>query len=366
MKRWMICILLAVGWLLRVTGCMAEASGITLKLTPTTRISFTNAIPHYVYFDAEAENAEKLVIKLYKPNGNLAAYRTRKHVDQNKKAVRQTQVQLRKGETKKEGLNILFRSEIDTGIWRIEVTASAKKKESVTEVIEVDVQVPAPLELGQLEEVHNLLIGEEGNDPVEAEAGKIRFVAQNPKDATFTKEYWLSKKYDLRDTANAKCSRAVFSMALSYLGIDCTPVRVSELLWGEDVFYNFDPVCEKLGNVERLHGDLETLWEGYESGRASPVLLHFIYEGGEGMHALLLVSRDRLNPELFYAVTSSTPINTSLYPGGRWRDHVIPILIEDGIIGARIQSPMLDEYNKARIDEIWQWIRTDIPEADPD
>ena len=131
------------------------------------------------------------------------------------------------------------------------------------------------------------------------------------------------------------------------------------MLWGENILYTFDPVCEKLGNVVRVEGDLDTLWADYEAGIGSPVLLHFTYEGGEGMHALLLVSRDRLNPELFYCVTSSSPVDTSDYPDGKKREHVIPIIIEDGRLGAWIQSPMLRLYNKGKIDEIWQWRRTD-------
>ena len=206
-----------------------------------------------------------------------------------------------------------------------------------------------------------MLIGEDGDEALPAEEGKIRFVAQNPKDPSFVKEYWLSKKYDLREKSNKKCTRAVFSMALSYLGIDCTPVRMSDLLWGEEIIHTFDPVCEKLGNVERISGDLDTLWAAYEAGEASPVLVHFDYESGEGMHSLLLVSRDRLNPELFYCVTSSSAVNTSAFPDGKVRDHVIPILIEEGRIGAWIQSPLLKAYHKGKIDDIWQWTRTDIP-----
>ena len=361
MRRWFAGILLMISWMLILADCGAGGTEISLRLVPTTKTAFSNAIPHYVYFDAETENAEILTVKLYKPSGVQTSFRNRQHVSRNRKAVRQTQYQIRKGETRKADLNILFRSEIETGIWRIEATASASKKKSVTEILEIEVLTPEAPELGQLGEVHAFLEGEDGNEAISVREGKIRFVAQNPKDSTFVTEYWLSKKYDLRESASRKCSRAVFSMALSYLGIDCTPVRMSEMVWGEDIFYNFDPVCKKLGNVERRSGDLETLWEKYEAGDGSPILLHFIYEGGEGMHALLLVSRDRMNPELFYCVTSSTPVNTSAYPDGRKLEHVIPILIEDGKTGAWIESPMLESYNKGKIDEIWQWYRTDLP-----
>ncbi len=360
MKRWIAGWVLAFAWMLCLAGAGAEGE-ISLRLIPTSEIRFTNAIPHYVYFDAEVENAERITVKLFKPSGGQAKFRNRERVDRKKDAARQTIYKIQKGQTKQEDINILFRSEIDTGTWKIEVTASANKKKSVTQVLEIEVDAPAPLELGQLGEVHAILQGEDSDEPIGVQDGKIRFVAQNPKDPTFCDSYWLSKKYDLRSSANQKCSRAVFSMALSYLGIDMTPVRMSEILWGEDIFYTFDPVCEKLGNVERVIGDLDELWADYEAGNASPVLVHFRYDGGVGMHALLLVSRDRLNPDLYYCVTSSSPVNTSAFPDGRELEHVIPILIEDGRIGQRIQSPMLKIYNKGQIDEIWQWRRTDQP-----
>ena len=358
---WKWGILLMISWMLGPGGGLAGGTEISLRLVPTTKTTFSNAIPHYVYFDAETENATSLTVKLYKPSGVQTSFRNRGHVNRNQKAVRQTQYPLKKGETRKADLNILFRSESDTGIWRIEVTATASGKKPVTETIEIEITAPEMPELGQLSEVHAILEGEDGNVAVPVREGRIRFIAQNPKDPAFVTEYWLSRKYDLRETANRKCTRAVFSMALSWLGIDCTPVRMSEILWGEDIFYNFDPVCKKLGNVERRSGDLETLWEKYEAGDGSPIFLHFTYEGGAGMHAVLLVSRDRVNPELFYCVTSSSPVNTSAYPDGREKEHVIPIVIGEGKTGAWIESPMLETYNKGKIDEIWQWYRTDLP-----
>ena len=107
----------------------------------------------------------------------------------------------------------------------------------------------------------------------------------------------------------------------------------------------------------RKEGDLESLWERYQEGKASPVQLHFQYE--DGMHSVLLAARDEENPELFYAVTTGQQANTSSYPDGKPRDMVIPILIEKGEIGQQIQSPLLKRYHKGVIDQIWQWERTD-------
>ena len=131
------------------------------------------------------------------------------------------------------------------------------------------------------------------------------------------------------------------------------------MLKGEEIDFTYDPVCRKLGNVSRMDGDLETLWTNYERGEASPVMLHFRYSGGEGMHAVLLVARDEDDPELFYAVTTGQRVNTSAFPDGMSRDVVIPILIEKGENGQRIQSPALKRYHKGTIDQIWQWKLTE-------
>jgi len=199
-----------------------------------------------------------------------------------------------------------------------------------------------------------MIMGLAGKEALSVEPGKIRYVAQNPKDSLFVKEYWLSKGHDLREKANQKCTRAAFSMALSWLGIDCTPVAMSDLLRSEELFYTYDQVCEALGNVTRVEGNLETLWAAYQAGEGSPVLLHFVYSGG-GMHAVLLVARDEEDPDLFYALTSGQRVNTTAYPDGVPRDAVIPILIEKGEEGERIQSPLLKTYDRGKIDGIWQW-----------
>ena len=146
-------------------------------------------------------------------------------------------------------------------------------------------------------------------------------------------------------------------MALSYLGIDCTPVDMSDMLKAEVIFYTYDDVCEKLGGIERQEADLETLWAEYEKGNASPVMVHFnyTYEEKEGMHAALLIARDSNVPELFYALMPGQKTNTSRFPGGMKNDPIVPILIDLGEVGQWIQTPLLTRYHKGRIDKIWSW-----------
>ncbi len=352
--------LLLAGCLMGTRAEAPSGTEISLELFPSTPTAFTNALFHYVYFDARVLNAEKLAVRLLNPAGENVKFRNRARVDRKQPAAKTAAFRLKKGQTELKDLNVLFLSGWTEGRWTIEVTASAGGKESAVRQLAVEIRKPDPLQLNLLGEVHGMLAGTEKKEAVGVEAGKIRYIAQDPEDPLFVKEYWLSGAYDLRGEANQSCTRAVFSMALSWLGIDCTPVGMSDMAKGRKIIHTYDPICRMLKNVERTEGDLETLWAEYEAGRASPVLLHFRYD--EGMHAVLLAARDPETPELFYAVTTGQRVNTSRYEGGKWRDMVIPILIEKGEKGQRIQSPMLTRYNKGMIDEIWQWRRTDLPE----
>ena len=71
----------------------------------------------------------------------------------------------------------------------------------------------------------------------------------------------------------------------------------------------------------------------------------------------MLIERDDENPDLYYAVTSGQTLNTLAkgYPDGMRYDRILPIQIDDGQVGQRIYSPMLNRYNLGKIDEIWAW-----------
>ena len=341
----------------------AAQEELRLELVPRSDTSFTSVLSHDVVFHAKVRGARKLTIRLLDPAGRQTAFRTREKADRGYQAMRSASVALREGQKWAYDLSVVFPRDLQAGQWTIEVTASAEGREDAVCALPVEISDPRPLWMSRLKEVHEMLLGREGGSAVPVEPGKIRYIAQNPKDSLFVREYWLSKGFDLREGANGKCTRAVFSMALSWLGIDCTPVGMSDLLRSEELFYTYDQVCGALGNVTRVEGDLETLWTAYQVGEASPVLVHFVYSGG--MHAVLLAARDEADPDLFYAITSGQRVNTSAFPDGCRRDMVIPLLIERGEKGARIQSPLLSAYHMGRIDEVWQWKLRDAPSRTP-
>ena len=90
-----------------------------------------------------------------------------------------------------------------------------------------------------IEQVQAMVLYPDEGQPVDVEQGKIRYIAQNPdSDPEFCPEYWYGGAKDSRlDLTRAKgigggryafyagnmCTRAVYSMALSYLGVNMTP-----------------------------------------------------------------------------------------------------------------------------------------------
>ncbi len=351
--------------LLSCTGMqgMAESGdgAYAVELTPTSIVSFTNAVYHYVVFDCSFQNADKLVLRLYHPSGKQTTFRTGQHVRYQLDPGRSVAYSVKRTDTEKRGLDIYFRRGCDTGLWTIEITAMTNQKKVVGRgTLTVEVREPAPVVPGDYDSVRELVVfpGKSGENAAVTGGGRIRFVTQLPDDSCFVPSLWKSAAYDLTDSSRTMCTRAVLSMALSWIGIDCSPVRMSDLTRAKEIFYTYADVLKKLGNVCCVEGNLEELWECYQTdGSCSPVSVHFTY-GNQGMHALLLIARDSENPTLFYALNSSEGANMSAL-GGKKHDHLIPLIIEEGKVGCLIQSPALLKYQGGKIDQICQWRRTD-------
>ena len=146
--------------------------------------------------------------------------------------------------------------------------------------------------------------------PVEAERGLVRYIAQNPTiDPDFCPEYWYGgdEGSDLDLTlemapgnrpyafyAGNMCTRAVYSMALSYLGIDMTPGRMSAIMGKRVVNAPYDDITDKLPLLERVEYSafvFEQMFENYMTDSSySPVYLHIRKPSGT-LHALLVVGQ---------------------------------------------------------------------------
>ena len=345
------CVLLSL-LLLSPLAALGEAAEEApfLELTPGGRLNFYNGTYHYVTVNAECRGADQLVMRVYKPDGSPFRFSVRR-MGRNGVTAGMTASFAVDGEKNwLSGSEVLFSTKCTPGIWQIEVTALKDREEVAAATLRVTVLSAAEIRPGEYDIARAMLTGEaDGQNVI---AGKIRFVTQMPNDHCFEKRYWRSKYYDLTGSAQTKCTRAVLSMGLSWLGVDCTPVRMSEMTKAQEIYYTYEHVIEALGNVEQVEGEVEALWDHYMSGAASPVEIHFTYEGG--MHALLLIHRDRENPDIYYAVNPGDGVNATEY-GGEKHDHIIPLLIEEGRIGAMIQSPLVKRFNKGKLDLICQW-----------
>ena len=146
--------------------------------------------------------------------------------------------------------------------------------------------------------------------PLPVREGALRYIAQDDqKDPLFCAAYWqggepgdeldLTLESDIhrkpyRYYARRMCTRAVYSMILSYFGIDLTPGAMSALMGQRDLDEPYDQVTEKIPGLAR--GSVATqrfdiMWENYQRDPEtySPLYLYLSKPDG-GTHALLIVA----------------------------------------------------------------------------
>ena len=151
-----------------------------------------------------------------------------------------------------------------------------------------------------VEEVSQFLLLPEGDELPAPQRGTIRYLCLNAKAAPFSLAAWQSAKYDLTSKAggyaadnNNMHNRAVYCMALSYLGVDVTPVMMSELAGSRDVKAPYDEVTAQLGvNIERVAPAayiFDTMVENYLNDDSySPVMCTFRRPNGS-LYTVLIV-----------------------------------------------------------------------------
>lgn len=146
--------------------------------------------------------------------------------------------------------------------------------------------------------------------PVAAERGMIRYVSQDTnKEPDFCPEYWYGgepgSELDLTLTkgpfnkpytyyARNMCTRAVYSMALSYLGVDLTPGAMSAMLDKRDISMPYDEVTDLLPEIESVSFSSDVFFSMFEAYQAdsgySPVYI-YIRRPDNTTHCLLVVAR---------------------------------------------------------------------------
>lgn len=157
---------------------------------------------------------------------------------------------------------------------------------------------------------------------IDVKKGYIRYIPQITNDPYFCSAYWIGK-FDLtkmdsessRPYCHSLCTRSAYSMALSYLGIDITPIKMSEMVdserinsgnYGDQTPYSI--ITKEFTNVKHIEGSLDVLYENYVTDENySPVYFHF-----SKPHCVLIIGRKSEN--VYYIVDPSirSQKNTSI------------------------------------------------------
>lgn len=197
--------------------------------------------------------------------------------------------------------------------------------------------------------------------------GHIRLIAQHRAgDSAFREEYWLGGEAggDLDLTlqknryghvytfhAGNMCTRAAYSMALSYLGVDVTPGSMSEMTGKR----NLDPpykLVSPLVGVElvqpKAHA-FDTMLENYMTDASySPVYVYIRKPDGQD-HALLVIGK--LPEKSRYLV---------LDPSGMWlfgQQHRVYMVAFNKTRVQIVNSTFRDEYAGSQVLQVYQWRR---------
>ena len=161
----------------------------------------------------------------------------------------------------------------------------------------------------------------------------------------------LKERYGIKFPfhAGVMCSRAVYSMALSYLGVDVTPGDMSRMMNSRNLDEPYDIISWKVGveRVEAKSNVFNTMFENYLSDESfSPVYLYFRRPNGT-THAVLVVAR---NPDTgrFMVVDSNPPQSGSkLY-------HVYFISLNKQRTEI-INSTFKKELKGSKVLQLYQW-----------
>lgn len=217
--------------------------------------------------------------------------------------------------------------------------------------------------LGSVEEA--LSIVDSSRTAIDVTAGRVRRVAQNRSDKAFTRSYWESKKYNFvyggEQLSNSMCTRAAYSMALSYLGVSVTPVEMSQISGSKQVDHDpaapYDAITAYLAKqngvqLTRIKGELSELFENYASDSSySPVYVRMRKKDGNP-HAFIVVGRD---DTYYYAVDSSARDGQFV--------HAIRVNDTEDLILKDRGASCWEKYYNAKITYCHQW-KLDPAQAD--
>ena len=214
------------------------------------------------------------------------------------------------------------------------------------------------------EEVEQFLLLPEGDDVAPVKRGYIRYIAQNLKrDPAYRKAYWLGSEegsvLDLTLTQRyghefdyhigVMCTRASYSMILSYFGIDMSPGKMSEITGSRNLYEPYAEISEMVGlefyDLGRRHFD-EMVADYLNDDSYSPVYLYFKKPNGSN-HSVIIVG---YMPDTGrYLVVDSNPYFAF---GEPYRVYFMSFNLKRTRV---INSTFADELVGSVLLEVWQW-----------
>lgn len=225
----------------------------------------------------------------------------------------------------------------------------------------------APLTLREadsVEEVEQFLLLPSEDELAEVKRGYIRYISQSEKrDTAFRKEYWLggpagsvldltlTERYGVKfdfDTS-IMCTRASYSMILSYFGIDMSPGKMSEVLNRRNLYEPYTEISDMFGlelyRGGRLHFD-EMVQNYLTDDSYSPVYLYFRKPDGTN-HSLIVVGY--IADPGRYLVIDSNPFWVN---GEPYRVYFVSLNKKRTIF---LNSTFYDELYHSELLQVWQW-----------
>ncbi len=223
-----------------------------------------------------------------------------------------------------------------------------------------------------IEEAMTFLLFPEDEGLCGVERGKIRYISQDVlRDDTFRKGYWLGGEeggdLDLTLKVNrynhpydyhvgVMCTRAAYCMALSYLGVDVTPGKMSELTQQRNLEQPYGEITELLGvelAVPRSRTFL-TMMERYEADDSYSPIYIYLQKPNGAYHALVVLCA--LPETGRYLVADPNPLAAE---GEIYRVYMISLNKNKNEI---VNSTFRREMVGSKILRLYQWRLTDSQE----
>lgn len=225
--------------------------------------------------------------------------------------------------------------------------------------------VPLTLrEATSVEEVENFLLLPPEGDTAQVQRGYIRYISQSEKrDTSFRKEYWLggeegsildltlTKRYGIQLDfhTGVMCTRAAYSMILSYFGIDMSPGKMSEVTGNRNLYEPYTEISDMFGlelNQGGRHQFKEMMRNYLTDDSYSPVYLYFRKPNGVN-HAVIVVGY--IPDPGRYLVIDSSPYWVH---GEPYRVYFVSI---NKSLNTFINSTFYKELAGSKLLQVWQW-----------